>query len=249
MKNQYFKVLFIEIFLVIFSFFHFIFLKQFDIKLYVLEVLFIYMILNIMLKIDKRESHLNKYFILIIFIVVLGYYAITYFIGFFVGFVRTTYSTSISGILTNVLLSSVFVLLLENIREIIIQEGRYYKSLVLLSVIPMVMLELLFSISLVVLSDKIVILQIILLIVLPCIFRNIFLTYSTFFFGKYGSLLYHVFMVVVPYVLPVFPNFSDYINTLIKVITPLLVLFISLNIVYVKNDKIVDAPLIIEVLE
>ncbi len=243
MKNQYIKVLSIEIFLFIFSFLQFIFLKQFDITLYVLEVGFIYLCFNSLFKIDKKESHLNKDFILIILVVALFYYSITYILGFFIGFIRTTYSTSFIGIFKNVLLSSIFILLIENIREIIIRQGRYYKSLIFLSIIPMVALELLFSISLIQFTDKRNALEIILMIIVPCFFRNVFLTYSTYYFGKVGSILYHLIMVEVSYVVPVFPAFNDYINIILNVINPIITLFASTGLLFNKVDKISDAKI------
>ena len=241
MKKQYIKVLSIELLLAIFSFFHFIMLKQFNITLYVLELAFIYIVLDVIFKMKKRGSHLNKYFLLLIIIICLCYYALTYFAGFFIGFVETVYSRSLPTMFFNVFLSVVFIFLLENIREIIIEQGRYYKSLIVFSVIPIIMLELLFSISLINFTDRVTILQISLSLIIPCIFKNIFLTYATYFFGNIGNIIYNILMVTVTYTLPAFPAFSDYISTMINVFVPLLTLILSLNYVFVKNDKIVDS--------
>ena len=241
MKNQYIKVLSIEVFLLVFSFLQFIFLRQFDITLYVLEVGFIYVLLNSLIKTNKSESHLNKDFILIIVAVALIYYSVTYVLGFFVGFIKTSYSTSLMGILKNLIISTIFIILLENIRDIIIKQGRYYKSLVFLSLIVITCLELLFTISLVQFSDKRTILEIIMVIVIPCLFRNIFLTYSTYYFSKRGSLVYHLIMVEVSYVVPVFPNFGDYINVILAVMVPIITLVASSNIIFTKSDLIDDS--------
>ncbi len=237
MKSQYLKLLFIELFLITFSFFHFIFLKQYNILLYVLELFFIFLTLNYIFKLDKYKFYHKKEETLIILIMCLGYYAITYFLGFFLGFVYTTYTTQITGIIENVTYSILFIIVLENIRNIIIQKSRYYKSLVIVSCIVLTILELLFSLSLGQFVDRKVTLEIILNFIIPCLFRNVFLTYSTYYFGKEGSILYHLLMVTVAYIVPVFPNINEYINIIIQVLHPLLVLLLTVDLLLLNKDK------------
>ena len=240
MKKQYLKLLLIEIFLIVFSLLQFLILKQFSIYLYVIEIIGIYAALRAIFKPGKSKNMQKKEALLLILITCLSYYAITYLSGFFLGFVRTTYSKSFLGIVRNVLCASIFIYFLESIREIIIVKAKYYKSLIILSFVSITMVEVLFSISLIQFSDKLAFLQILLSIVIPCLFRNIYLTYSMDHFGIINTLIYHAFMVIPNYIVPVFPNIGDYLSTVLLILHPLVTMFLCSNIVFYKKEKIKD---------
>ncbi len=241
MRSQYVKYLAIELFLILFSFFHFIFLKHLNINLYLLEILLIYVLLRVLCRIDRKENFQSRLQLLIILIVCFGYYALTYMSGFFLGFVYTTYSTRLLGMARNVFYSAAFIVLFEFMREIIIQKVRYYKSLVALSTVVITLLELLLTLSLVLFSDRKTSMELIIIFVVPCLFRNIFLTYSTYHFGKWGSILYHLLMVTTSYVLPIFPNINDYINIILLIAHPLLSIYLCSSLVAYKPDTIYNA--------
>ena len=240
MKKQFISILVVELLLIVFSLLQFIFLKQFDTYLYIVEVLIIFVVLRLLFNKEKKANYQKNEALLIILISCLSYYAITYISGFFIGFVYSTYSREILGILKNVFFGSLFIFVIENIRHIIIQNSKYYKSLVFLSTIAISMIEILFSISLSAFSDKFAFLQILLVIIIPCLFRNIFLTYCMYYFGLLDSLLYHLLMVVINYIVPVFPNIGDYLQTVILVIQPVLTLYICSSFVTYKKDAIRD---------
>ncbi len=240
MKYQYIKLLLIELFLIAFSFFHFFFVKQMNHIYYAIELLLILTVLIFINKLDKKENYQKKDVTLVIIISILAYYVITYLVGFFIGFVYTTYSRSIMGMTRNVVLSTMVILIIELIREILIQKGRYYKSIVFLSFIVTTILELIFLVSVLNFSNKRNILEISMMIVSPCLFRNIFLTYCTYYFGRNNSIIYHILMVVVPYILPVFPNLGDYVNSILVIIHPLILLMYTSDSIFYKQDKIDD---------
>ena len=57
MKKQYLKLLLIEIFLIVFSLLQFLILKQFNIYIYVVEVIAIYIVLRSYFKISNKQSY------------------------------------------------------------------------------------------------------------------------------------------------------------------------------------------------
>ena len=180
MKYQYFKLLFIELFLIAFSFFHFFFIKQLNQIYYVVELILLLLIIRSINKIDKKENYRKNEITLLIVISVLVYYIVTYFSGFFLGFVYSTYSRSIGGIIRNVVTSSLMILTIEYMRDIILQKGKYYRSIVLLSIIVFTLLELLFLVNILGFQSRISSLEITLVIILPCLFRNIFFLFKIY---------------------------------------------------------------------
>ena len=240
MKKQYLKLLIVEIILIVFSLLQFFLLKQFDTYLYIVEVLAIFIVMNLLFDKDRKENFQRKDVLLVILISCLSYYAITYISGFLFGFVYSTYSRELLTILKNVFFATFFIVVIENIRDLVLQKARYYKSLVILSILVFTLIEVLFSISLSQFSDKVIFLRILLIIIIPCLFRNIFLTYSMYYFGTLDSIAYHALMVVVSYIVPVFPNLGDYVTTVLLVMHPMLTLYLCSRFAIYKKDTIKD---------
>ena len=240
MKYQYFKLLFIELFLIAFSFFHFFFIKQLNQIYYVVELILLLLIIRSINKIDKKENYRKNEITLLIVISVLVYYIVTYFSGFFLGFVYSTYSRSIGGIIRNVVTSSLMILTIEYMRDIILQKGKYYRSIVLLSIIVFTLLELLFLVNILGFQSRISSLEITLVIILPCLFRNIFLTYCTYYFGIINSIIYHLAMVVISYIVPVFPDLGDYVSSVITIIHPFILMVSTALSFFYHPERIKD---------
>ena len=240
MKYQYLKLLFIELFLIAFSFFHFFFIKQINQFYYAIELILLFLIIYSTNKIDKKENYRKNEITSLIVISILIYYIVTYFSGFFLGFVYTTYSRSLGGIIRNVITSSLVILTIEYIRDIILQKGRYYRSIILLSIIVSTLLELLFLVNILGFKSRISSLEITLVIILPCLFRNIFLTYCTYYFGKINSIIYHLAMVVISYIVPIFPDLGDYVSSIIIIIHPFILMVSTALSFFYHSEKIKD---------
>ena len=240
MKYQYLKLLFIELFLIAFSFFHFFFIKQINQVYYAIELILLSLIIYSTNKIDKKENYRKNEITSLIVISILIYYIVTYFSGFFLGFVYTTYSRSLGGIIRNVITSSLVILTIEYIRDIILQKGRYYRSIILLSIIVSTLLELLFLVNILGFQSRISSLEITLVIILPCLFRNIFLTYCTYYFGKINSIIYHLAMVVISYIVPIFPDLGDYVSSIIIIIHPFILMVSTALSFFYHSEKIKD---------
>ena len=237
MNKQYLKYLLIELILIIFSFLQFAILKQYNIYLYILELLAVVIVIRFLNPFDLKNHFNKKEALLVVLIVCLGYYAITYFLGFFIGFIKSSFSRSLLGIVRNVFFSISFIVILELLREVLIEKVRYYKSLVFLTCVVLTILELLFSISIMHFASRRTALEILMSFIIPCFARNIFLTYSTFYFGKEISIVYHLLIDTINYIVPVFPNISEYLTQVLSVLHPLVMIFVTSNLVIFKRHE------------
>ncbi len=241
MRTQFKKVFFTEIFLLIWTLFHFLLLKTSNSILLVLELIIIASAIYYIFKVDRREERTKKDLLLLILIVTLSYYVCIYFIGFFVGFIYSNYSRSILGILRNVITSTVLVLAIENMRECIIKSSKYYKPLIILSILVFSLLEITTQITLKNIHSRVELVQFIMVIVIPYFSKNIFLTFSTYYTDKKNSVIYSLIMTLPNYILPVFPDLGDYINTLLLTSMPLLLLAIAYKMFFFKREKITNS--------
>ena len=127
------RILLIEILLLIVGVWGLV-TTQFNLLIYLIILLFPLVTSLLLLGVEKRGERLTKDSLLILLIGSISYYLITYIIGYFSGFLRTGYSHSISGIIYNVGLWSIFIIFTEVMRGMIIKKGKYYKGLVIFSI-------------------------------------------------------------------------------------------------------------------
>ena len=241
MRRQYLNALAIEFLVVIIALFQFFILKNFNYYIYLAILLAVNVIYTVLFKIDIRSKMQSKELLLMVLISCMAYYIIQYAFGFATGFVYTTFSKTITGILYNVLTAIAFIALSENLRNIVLDKAKYYKSVVFLCPIAFTMLELVTQISIGQLSTKSTILQIIMMVVVPTLCKNIFLTFLTYHSGRFNSMVYQFFMTIPMYLLPIFPDFGDYINSILKIGFPIATLLISARVLFYKREGIKDS--------
>ena len=241
MKTQFIKMLSIEIFLIIFALFNFFFARRFSSILYYVGLLIITLVLIKFNKVERRNEKDKRDLLLIILISCLAYYIITYLGGLIVGFVYTTYSKSLLGMLRNIGSCFIMVVLIEVIREIVIKKGKYYKSIIFFSPIVLTLVEAAASLNIVQLSSRHIGLEMLLIVVVPLLCKNILLTFVTYYSDKDVAIVYHLLMNIPVYFLPIFPAFSDYLNTTLIAIQSTLTIIVSLRILYFRREKIEDA--------
>lgn len=241
MKRQYLNALAIEFLVAIIALFQFFILKSFNYYIFLAILLAVNVIYTFLFKIDIRTKVQSKELLLMVLISCMGYYIVQYAFGFATGFVYSTFSKSITGILYNVLTASVFIILSENLRNIVLDKAKYYKSIVFLCPIVFAMLELVTQVSLTQLVNKSTVLQIIMMVVVPTLAKHILLTFLTFHSGRFNSIVYQFFMTIPMYLLPIFPDFGDYINSILKIGFPIGTLLISARVLFYKREGIKDS--------
>ena len=241
MKNNYFKLLLIEIGLMLFSFFYLFINKSFNYLIYLGLLVIICGLIWKFVKIEKRVERFNNELLLIIVISLIFYYVVTYIIGFFSGFFYSTYSKSIIGILRNILSATVLFFTLEVMRERIIKQGEKYKSIVVITVFVFTLLELPSVFSFGTIDNGISALDAIVSVLVPIFSKNIFLTYAVYKSNKMSSLTYQLLITIPTYIVPILPNLGDYFTTIINLTLPLFVLLLCVNITITKREKVKES--------
>ena len=231
MKSQFIKILSIEIFLIIFALLNFFFAKRFSYLLYLILLFIITAILFKFNRVERRNEKDKKDLLLIILISCLLYYIIIYVAGLLVGFVYTPYSKSPLGMFRNISTCFVLVGLIEVLREIVIKKGRYYRSLIILSPIVFTLLEIVTIFTVFQVTSRHVGLEMFLVAAVPCLCKNILLTFITYFSDRDNATVYHLMMNLPTYFLPIFPAFSDYLNTTFIALQTTLIIVVSCSII------------------
>lgn len=242
--SQLKKTLLIELIVFLFAILNYIF--RFNDYVYILSFSIFSAIICFFTKNDYRDSRFQKDFILLIIISVLSYYILTYFLGFIIGFVYSTYSRRLLGILRNIVTSTITIIALEFLRERIVKSGKYYKSIIIIAIALFSFIETIDLFNVNILSSNSLILQFILSIFIPMLLKNILLTFLCLYSNKKITILYQLLMTLPNYILGVFPNLGDYINSTFQTIFPLIIMFFMLKIKDTKREKVENGRVLLK---
>ena len=160
----------------------------------------------------------------------LAYYIITYLLGLVTGFYRSIYDLSILSIFNNTIPIILIIILSELTRYMIITKGSNYKSIQILTVVVFTIIEMLLFIA----SFSSITIMHIISIIIPIIAKNILLTYLASKVGYRSAILYRALFELPIYILPIFPNFGIYIGSIVRTISPI----ILMSIIYYEFLKV-----------
>lgn len=246
MREQFKKVLIIELFLIMLALFHFFILKNSNAIVLIIEFAIITLVLNKFYKITKRTEVEKKNLLLLIIITTIFYYVVTYFTGFFIGFIYSSYSRTLLGILRNIVVATITIYLIESMRETIVKNAKYDKILFVLAVFVFTSLEVITKISFGNIHSKANLLQFIMVILIPAFSKNIFLTFVIHYTDKTNSIVYSLLMTLPSYILPVFPDLGDYLNTLILTCLPIITLILATKMFFPNKNKITSSKWLVK---
>ena len=223
LKLGYIKLLIIELVLFISLFFSKLIYSS---NLNSIVFLFIIFFLLIYLIGYEKDKHLyKKDTIQVIIIFSIVYYLVTYLLGLFSGFLKNSYSLSIASILQNVVPYIIIITLLELIRYIIVSKSIEKKFIIVIITLILTGIDVIMMHGSYGLNTYKSSFMLTSLYILPSLSKNFLLSYIIYRFGYKPSIVYRFLMEVPLFVLPFFPNFGNYIGSIIKIVFPVLLYY------------------------
>lgn len=168
---------------------------------------------------ERKYYYREKDIILNLLIYIICYLITTYLLGVFTGFTSTTYNLSIISVISNVFPVFLFILVSEYFRYEVLRKGSKNKIILFLVVVIFVVLDMSLCINYYNLSGD-GLLKMIALVIIPSISKNLFLTYLVSTTGFGSSILYRSILELKMFVLPIYPDFGIYIDSLLNVLFP-----------------------------
>ena len=168
---------------------------------------------------NKKDVFLNIVSYLLI------YFLVTYIFGLATGFVRTAYSLSVNNILKNIFPYLVIILVREFFRYLYFCKAKESKLLIFFGMLFFILLDVNLNIHLYNISKLEGLIKMVSIVIFPSISKNILLSYLTVKSGYKNTIFYSCVMELNKFFLPIFPDFGEYIMTLINVLFPLGVLY------------------------
>ena len=191
----------------------------------------------LLLGFEKNNYRNKKDALLTVIISLLAYYFITYFLGAFFSFYKTAYSLTPINIIKNTFPVILLIAVSEILRYIILNKSREDKISIILCTIIFVLVDINTYVHLYDVKTSLGLTKMICLVMFPSITKNIFLNYTTIKVGYQSALVYRYVMELNEYLLPIFPNFGEYINTTLRTVLPIFILFRLNNMFSYYEDR------------
>lgn len=239
MKKGYNKIIILEIILLVillFNSFVFKIANTYEITGIILS----FLIFMIILTGFEKENYRNKKDVFMsILIFLLIYYFVTYILGLFTGFVRTGYSLSFINVIKNIFPVILFIVVSELLRYEIFTKSKGNNVCFILGYILFIMIDVNANVHLYNVTTYLGLIKMVCLVVFPSVTKNILLIYVTRKVGYTNAIFYRLLTELNIYLVPIFPEFGEYINVLIKTILPIIVILRLNNMfTYYENRKI-----------
>lgn len=193
-------------------------------------------ILSFLVGFTNDKSRHNKDIILTILIGILSYYILTYVAGFFFGFSKNVYTFKIYNIFDNIVPALLLIISTELLRNTINSKIKDKVWILVYSVFVFTLIDITFTINsfdYAKLSSLLILLG---LYVLPSLSKNFLLTYLSYKVGYKSTMIYRLLMEVPLYILPIIPDFGNYVNSVVYIIVPVFI-FAMVKRLFDRVDK------------
>lgn len=201
--------------------------KPFKIKEYgcVVTLIISFIISILSLGYTKNRESNEENIMLAITLLTLLYQSISFVLfGFLFGFLASSYKLGMNHLFKIVMPTLLTIIISEIIRYQFIEKGRSSKLIIILTTLFLIFIDAIINYSIYPLSTSKGIFEFITIIIFPSTMKNIFLTYSTYHYGYKASIIYRIIMEIPIYFLPIIPNISEYIQCILNIIVPFLLL-------------------------
>lgn len=192
-------------------------------------LLFLFLIATIItLGIEKDNFRYKKDVFLNIVIILLIYYFLTYFFGLFTGFLKSSYSLKLVNIFKNAFPILLVIVLSEFLRYIWVSKSKENKIGLIVGYLGFLLIDVCLMLNTYDITSALGLTKMICLVVFPSITKNILLTYVTYKVGYKNCIFYRIIVDLSVYILPLFPDFGEYINVILETVLPIIIV-IRLN--------------------
>lgn len=186
----------------------------------------------------RKDNDNNKHNAIQITIIgILLYILLTNLAGLYFGFLRNSYSLTFTSIIKNTYMIIILAVSSELIRWMVASNQRVHKYQLIILTVLYIVLDVVLALSPNYTSSSFNIFRFITTVGVVSIARNYVCSVLTYKVSFIPSLILRLFFSLYPFVVPIFPNFGDYLNSIIDLLTPFLIYFSIRRIVNHANKE------------
>ncbi len=242
MKISYIKICVVNITLLVLALLN-IFIFNIENLYIIAAVLIIYtVIVKLMIGYEKSRSRFIRDVMMTLFIYIMLYHILTYVGGVFIGFLRSSYNLSFLGIIRNVIPLLIVIIAIELLRYMLIKKSSGNNYLLVFTTLVFIIIDLLLISKLYSAASLKDMVSLIALSIIPSISKNIFLSYLSYKHSYVPSIFYRILMELIVFVVPIFPDFNEYVTAVLYFVVPIIIMAIVMT-TYRKKEKQIESTL------
>ena len=236
MKDSIKKILAIQIitlFIIIASFFlPFLFDGYLFLVFLLLVGLAVYLAIGLDIRRNPKSSVLMKNLLIYLMI----FFILIYLSGLFIGFNTTIYTLNFTNLVKNIIPTIATIIVSEILRYQFIKKSNNNKLVIVLSFLIVFGIDLCLGFYNYNFNEKNQIYEYIGLVALASLTRNILMTLFCTKTDYTNAIVYRLVMELYIYIIPIVPGFGPYLNSIILIIFPIVLSFMTMN--SVRKEKI-----------
>lgn len=235
MKKGYKRLLIFTLLILLFLLFNSFIYNILNKYFMIIFLLIILVIFQVMFGFEKDRRRYTKDIILEIIIFLLAFFFLYYILGIKISFVRIENYYTINGLINFIIPITITTIVAEILRyQLLIKAEGSFKLIVLITIL-LIAIDITNPIYYNNSTNKYGVFLLIALTILPSITKNITCTYISTKVGYKATLVYLLPMQLYAYLIPIIPNTSEYLESLIRFLVPAFLLFKILT--FFKKEK------------
>ena len=213
---------------------HYIFmLSYFDLLFYFFAFLFFYLNYGI----PRNKNYLKQISVRYVIMAILAYILIIYGLGCFTGFTRNAFDGNWLSLLGVCIILLTAIYFRESIRYIIANHTKKKIGPYIYFTIILIVFDLYSALIGSTFSTAYQIFTFTCVTVLPNIARHLLSSYVTYKISYTPSIIFNMSFALAPYVLPIFPDLGDYMNSILGILFPLIIYLTLRKWIHYKEKK------------
>lgn len=226
MKKSYVKILILEITLILIMLFNNFVMNNLT-NYFLIGILIVgYLLLRLLLGKEKKQFRYSKDITLLVIIYTIMLLLLTYIFGMLTEFTKSVNYWNFEGIATFIIPTILMILITEIFRENMLRKSELSKPLIILTVFMFTLSDLILKIGVSTFITPYDTLMFFAYYFVPSVVKNILCSYLCIKVGYKSAIVYRLIMECYTFIIPIYPNFGDYINSIVRIVTPTLLLMI-----------------------
>ncbi len=185
-----------------------------------------------------KNNYMSQNITQILLIYLMITFALMYGLGLFTGFLQNAYSRSAVGLLNNICAPILIIALIELIRYVVIWANRDKKLYVVLITIAITLFEIIIGRRSIPFNNLEELFRMSATFIIPVIIKNGVLSYLCYHVGYKIPMIYRMIMDVYVFIVPVIPNYGEYIQSLILISLPIIIYISAFSLIDERNQKV-----------
>lgn len=195
------------------------------------------LIFFLVLGFEKSNKRLNKIVDYDVFMFSMVFLILYYLFGIVIGYAKSNNYLTLYGLTVFIIPTILKIFSKEHLRNSFLTKSGNNKFLIIYTTLLFIMIDILSALSILKMSNTHDVFLFIALVLLPSITVNIFATYINIKVGYMPVIIYLLIFSLYQYIVPIVPNPSEYLKSIIDFVLPILILFKTIKILDKYSDE------------